>query len=320
MDDTVPPRGRTRPGTRSLLAQLGRGACMGAADVVPGVSGGTLALLLGIYDRLLAAISSGSHALGRFARGDVHGGLRRLREVDWWFLIPLLVGLVTTVVLLAGVIEGALIDYPEPMAGLFLGLVVASVVVTRREVAWSPQRLGGAALVGIAVFAGLGYQGAPITDPSAPVLLASGAVAVCAMVLPGISGSFLLLMLGMYSAVIGMVDERLVGDARLTLQALNGALEKSDLSRRAAARGALVQEVEAGRKAFWNSSLCWRAAPEGHSFGPLSMPFIFSRVASRSPTTSCATLTEASVSAFSISTWTSGTSPIHDSYSASITS
>jgi putative membrane protein len=213
MDDTVPPRGRTRPGTRSLLAQLGRGACMGAADVVPGVSGGTLALLFGIYDRLLAAISGGSHALGRFARGDVHGGLRRLREVDWWFLIPLMVGLVTTVVLLAGVIEGALIDHPEPMAGLFLGLVVASVVVTRREVAWSPQRLGGAALVGIAVFAGLGYQGAPITDPSAPVLLASGAVAVCAMVLPGISGSFLLLMLGMYSAVIGMVDERLVGDA-----------------------------------------------------------------------------------------------------------
>jgi putative membrane protein len=185
---------------------------MGAADVVPGVSGGTLALLFGIYDRLLAAISDGSHALGRFIRGDVRGGLRRLGGVDWWFLVPLLVGLLTTVVLLAGVIEGALVDHPEPMAGLFLGLVVASVVVARRPVAWTGRRFGGAALVALVVFAGLGYQGAPIADPSIAMLLASGAVAVCAMVLPGISGSFLLLILGMYSAVIGMVDERLILD------------------------------------------------------------------------------------------------------------
>jgi len=213
MAGTMPGPHPSRPDARWLMAQLGRGACMGAADVVPGVSGGTLALLFGIYDRLLGAIRNGSHALGRFIRGDLRGGLRLLREVDWWFLVPLLTGLVGTVVLLAGVIEGALIDHPEPMAGLFLGLVVASVLVTRREVAWTRRRLGGAALVSVAVFAGLGYQGAPISDPSALMLLASGAVAVCAMVLPGISGSFLLLILGMYSAVIGVVDDREFLDA-----------------------------------------------------------------------------------------------------------
>ena len=203
----------TRPDTRTVLAQVGRGACMGAADVVPGVSGGTLALLFGIYERLLDAIRSASRALGRFARGDLRGGLRHLGEVDWWFLVPLLVGLLTTVVLLAGVIEDALVDHPEPMAGLFLGLVVASVLVTRRNVAWTPGRLGAGALVAVLVFAGLGLQGAPVTDPPLLALLASGAVAVCAMVLPGISGSFLLLMLGMYSAVIAVVDERLLVDA-----------------------------------------------------------------------------------------------------------
>ena len=135
----------TRPDTRTVLAQVGRGACMGAADVVPGVSGGTLALLFGIYERLLDAIRSASRALGRFARGDLRGGLRQLGEIDWWFLVPLLVGLLTTVVLLAGVIEDALVDHPEPMAGLFLGLVVASVLVTRRNVAWTPGRLGAGA-------------------------------------------------------------------------------------------------------------------------------------------------------------------------------
>ena len=88
--------------------------------MVPGVSGGTVALLTGIYDRLIGNIGIGSRSLGRLVRADFRGAIRQLGRVEWGFLIPLGIGLVTAVVLLAGVIEETLIEHPEPMAGLFL--------------------------------------------------------------------------------------------------------------------------------------------------------------------------------------------------------
>lgn len=201
------------PGLRKAMGMVGRGAAMGAADVVPGVSGGTVALLTGIYDRLISSVGDGARGLGLLVRGDLRRAVRQLRQLDWTFIIPLLVGLLSAVVLLAGVIEGALIDYPEPMAGLFLGLVAASVMVAQRDVAWTVGRLVATGIVGLTLFVVLGWQGPPVSDPSALALFASGAVAICAMVLPGISGSFLLLMLGMYATVIDIVDDRMLTDA-----------------------------------------------------------------------------------------------------------
>ena len=99
------------------------------------------------------------------------------------------------------------------MAGLFLGLVAASVMVAQRDVAWTVGRLVATGIVGLTLFVVLGWQGPPVSDPSALALFASGAVAICAMVLPGISGSFLLLMLGMYATVIDIVDDRMLTDA-----------------------------------------------------------------------------------------------------------
>ena len=90
---------------------------MGAADVVPGVSGGTIALVLGIYERLVKSIRNGSSALGRMARGDWKGAVSWLRKVDWAFLIPLLSGILLAIVALAHLIETLLHDYPEEMAG-----------------------------------------------------------------------------------------------------------------------------------------------------------------------------------------------------------
>ena len=166
------------PGLREAMGMVGRGAAMGAADVVPGVSGGTIALLTGIYDRLIGSLGDGARGLGRLVRGDLRGAVLQLRRLNWTFIIPLLVGLLGAVALLAGVVEGALIDHPEPMAGLFLGLVTASVMVAQREVAWTVWRLVVTGIVGLTLFVALGWQGPPVTDPSALALFASGAVAI----------------------------------------------------------------------------------------------------------------------------------------------
>lgn len=189
---------------------------MGASDVVPGVSGGTVALILGIYGDLITAVSTGSKALGKLVKGDVGGFVDGLKSVNWLFLIPLVAGVFSAVLLLSGLIEAALQDHPETMAGLFFGLVLGSIVVARALLK-SPTATHGTivVVVAVALFVLLGFQSGPVADPSAMVLVGSGALAVCALILPGISGSFILLMIGMYAAVLNAVDDRILGDVAL---------------------------------------------------------------------------------------------------------
>ena len=205
------------PGRR-LAVGLARGVAMGSADVVPGVSGGTIAVVLGIYERLLGAIRALAAAAGRLLRGDWRGCGRRLGTVDWWLIVPLLVGILGTIVLLASVIETQLEERPETMAGLFCGLVAASAVAACRLFEWrGAVQAVLMAVSAAATFALLGLQSGPVADPSLPVLAGAGAVAVCAMILPGISGAFLLLMLGMYGAVINIVTDTHYLDAAVFL-------------------------------------------------------------------------------------------------------
>ncbi len=186
---------------------------MGASDVVPGVSGGTVALILGIYGDLITAVSTGSKALGQLAKGNVGGFVDGMKSVNWLFLIPLVAGVFSAVLLLSGIIETALQDHPETMAGLFFGLVIGSIVVARQLLEQpNTSHWVIVAMVAAALFVLLGFQSGPIADPSAMVLVGSGALAVCALILPGISGSFILLMIGMYAAVLNAVDERILGD------------------------------------------------------------------------------------------------------------
>ena len=195
------------------LTQLARGFAMGSSDIVPGVSGGTVALLLGIYERLLGSIATAARALGCLLRGDLRGCLARARKVDWAFIAPLLAGILIAVAALSALLDRLLEDYPEEMAGLFFGLVVASIVVAiglvkRLDV----RRLAVLVAVAVAAFFVLGLQSGPVGDPSPLAFLGAGAIAICAMILPGISGSFLLLMLGMYAAVLDAVNDRALGD------------------------------------------------------------------------------------------------------------
>ena len=142
----------------AAATRVAQGALMGAANIVPGVSGGTIALMFGIYERLIGAIRDGARALARFARGDIRGGIDRLRSVEWDLLLPLAGGALITVVVLAGFLESGLEDHPEAMAGLFLGLVAASIVVSWRLPDWDGPRLALMAAVGVALFAALGWH------------------------------------------------------------------------------------------------------------------------------------------------------------------
>lgn len=189
---------------------------MGAADVVPGVSGGTIALVLGIYERLVLSIRNGSTALGRIARGDLKGAGIGLKKVDWAFLLPLLAGILIAVVSLAHLIETLLHDSPEEMAGLFTGLIAGSVIVAWRLVKrWDPTALTVLAVVTVVMFVVLGLREGTseetvgqLADPALWSFFLAGAVAICAMILPGVSGSFLLVILGMYGPVLEAVNER----------------------------------------------------------------------------------------------------------------
>lgn len=201
---------------REIPFTIVRGFFMGAADVVPGVSGGTVALVFGMYHRLIDAVRTGSTALGRFAKLDLRGGVEALRQVEWVFFLPLVAGIGVAIVSLSGIIETLLTDRPVEMSGLFLGLIAGSVVV-----AWQlldvrdAQRLLVLVGVGILTFVLLGLKEgtskdtvAQTADPALWAFFGAGAIAICAMILPGISGSFILVTMGMYGPVLGAVNDR----------------------------------------------------------------------------------------------------------------
>jgi putative membrane protein len=193
-----------------------RGFLMGAADIVPGVSGGTIALIVGIYERLVRSIRAASSALGRILKGDLAGFRHWLGVVEWGFLAALVAGILLAVATLSGAITTLLADHPEQMAGLFMGLIAGSVVIAWRLVgSWNLVRFRVVAGVAVAVFILLGLRSgtsedtvAQVTNPALIVFFVAGAVAICAMILPGISGSFLLVLLGMYGPVLEAVDQR----------------------------------------------------------------------------------------------------------------
>ena len=197
----------------SGAANAARGFAMGAVDVVPGVSGGTVALVLGIYSRLIDSMQEGAQALGRFIRLDFASGLEHLRRVQWLFIIPLVLGIITAVLVMAGPIEHALERYPVPMAGLFCGLVAGSVVVAVGLLpkvtmqAWTVMIASG-----VITFVVLGFgatsESEGISNPPLWAYPAAAMIAICAMILPGISGSFLLVMLGMYAPVLAAAADR----------------------------------------------------------------------------------------------------------------
>jgi putative membrane protein len=185
------------------------GFAMGTADTVPGFSGGTVALVAGIYERLIANVRQGARAASLLVRGQLRAAVRALGVVEWVFVVALLSGIGSAIVLLASFLERQLDQAPVRMSAIFLGLVIGATVVAVRELRQPSARhaLIGA-VVAVVTFVALGARPVAAGAPSLPFLLVAGAIAICAMILPGISGSFLLLLLGVYEYVIGAVSAR----------------------------------------------------------------------------------------------------------------
>lgn len=178
---------------------------MGAADVVPGVSGGTMAFILGIYDELLASI----HAVDlNFIRRILTFKWREaFQDFPWKFLLALALGIGTAVLTLANALHWTLEHYPVFIWAFFFGLIIASIVIVRKRVGnWSAVNILAAVLAAVGAYVLVGAS--PSETPHTPLLLfLSGAVAICAMILPGISGAFILVLLGKYRFVLEAVKD-----------------------------------------------------------------------------------------------------------------
>lgn len=195
---------------KNTLRVFASGFLMGSADVVPGVSGGTIALVLGIYERLIASIRSASSAIGALTRADLPEAKSQFGKVSWGFVGTLLLGILTAILTLAHLISVQLEERPVLLAAAFFGLVVGSVIIANQLFKnWRPVHALIGVVVGIGLFLllGLGSEGTA-SDPGLWVYFGSGALAICAMILPGISGSLILVLIGMYDSVLASVNDR----------------------------------------------------------------------------------------------------------------
>lgn len=189
---------------KDLFSIYARGVAMGIADIVPGVSGGTLALITGIYTELISSLAAMHPRLLLVWRQQ--GFVAFWQAGNFAFLLTLFAGILSSIALFARLMGWLLENYPVPVWAFFCGLIAASVVpiwYSLQEKNWREALAflcGLAAAATVALLPGLGQ-----ISLSPQVFLFSGALAICAMILPGISGSFILLLLGMYQPVLDAV-------------------------------------------------------------------------------------------------------------------
>lgn len=206
----------------TVVANVVRGSLIGMAELVPGVSGGTLALITGVYERLIGSANQVLNAVRRLVTGPerISKAREELSKVEWGLLIPLLVGMGLVVVTMAGVMKHFMAESPQLARGLFLGMVAASVVVPLLEIKAGELRTNLQRLLGVAVVvlaAALAFwmvgssRSGTIKDPSMILVFCAAAVAICALALPGVSGSFFLLTIGLYETTMGAVSDRNLG-------------------------------------------------------------------------------------------------------------
>jgi putative membrane protein len=210
----TPPAGRGPDwSARTLLGVYARGLAMGSADAVPGVSGGTIALITGIYERLIGALTAVSPRRGvavlegvRPASDARRRAYDALQEMDAAFLVALAFGVFSAIVAVTAAVEVAITEHPVPTFGFFFGLIAASAVVLAADVSLSSPEQIGAGAAGFLVAFFVSGQAANGLGHELPIVFLAGVIAVSAMILPGISGSLLLLLLGQYTYMTGTLS------------------------------------------------------------------------------------------------------------------
>lgn len=201
------------PGPNSLKSAfllMIKGLCMGAADTVPGVSGGTIALITGIYEDLLSAIKSANvKMVTRILSFDLKGALS---ELHLRFILPLFLGIAIAVLSLARLMSFLLANHAMLTWSLFFGLIAASIWVVGKQVEkWTPGT--GVSFMGGTVSAFVIVSLVPASTPETlSFVFLSGMLAICAMILPGLSGAFILLILGKYEFIIDTLKNPFLAD------------------------------------------------------------------------------------------------------------
>ena len=188
--------------TDNLLLYI-KGLAMGAADVVPGVSGGTIAFVTGIYIELINTIKSLNLRALQTLKSEGIGAAWRF--INGRFIVILLAGILTSLFSLAQVMQYLLVEHPLPLWSFFTGLIVASVVYLMRQ---NPLRSTYEKLiffVGIGIAYGISIAPPVVLEGTVVTMFLAGSIALCAMILPGISGSFILVLLGLYPVFIGAI-------------------------------------------------------------------------------------------------------------------
>ena len=193
------------PSKPYVLRYFITGFAMGSADIVPGVSGGTIAFIAGIYEKLINSIKTvSSEGVKRILKGDVSGAVR---VIPFGFLLPLGLGILTAIFTLARFLEYALVEYPIFVWSFFFGLIVASVFLVKKKVKKWSGRLH-LVLILSTIIAYFIVGAVPVETPATIIaFFLSGSIAITAMILPGISGSFLLLIMGKYQQILSAVTE-----------------------------------------------------------------------------------------------------------------
>ena len=192
----------------TLFLRFAQGLLMGAADIIPGVSGGTMALIVGIYKNLIGAIGDAVSALLSLVRGRPGEAWSRARALEWGLLVPVAIGILSAIAVASQFVPQLLDRYPVESRALFFGLVAGSLAIPWREReehhSW---HLAAAAVAAVTAFVLVGLpRSGDAADPSMLRVGLTAAVAINAMILPGVSGAFLLEVFGLY---------------RTTLEALN---------------------------------------------------------------------------------------------------